>query len=760
MSLQNCIIQVTGIVQGVGFRPFVYNLALQKSLTGWVRNTSHGVDIEISGETSQIEQFTAHLKQFPPPLAQIHNLSISFTPYNPYSKFEIYFSRDSETDFLPISPDISICKDCAKELFDPINQRYRYPFINCTNCGPRFTITNHIPYDRPNTSMVNFQMCEFCEKEYHDPVNRRFHAQPIACPNCGPKVWFEANGVTLGEKEKAIQIARQWLKDGKILAIKGLGGFHLACDAQNKTAIDTLRQRKNRSDKPFALMAFDIATIKKYCEISDVAETLLTSSQSPIVLLKPKPISGVLLNLCAPHQNHLGFFLPYTPLHLLLLEPENEIPEIWVMTSANMSEEPIAYQNEQAIDQLGILADGYLMHDRPITMRIDDSVFSVIDNLPYPIRRARGFAPNPVLLPFDTSPILGTGALLKNTFCLSRDRYAFVSHYIGDLENFETLQSYQSAINHYENLFRIKPNVIACDMHPDYLSTRYAYDRHAQEKIPFIEVQHHHAHIAANMAENQWDSKESVIGLSYDGTGFGPDGNIWGGEILIASYQSFERRFQFNYVTMPGGDLAIKFPARMAISHLISAGIELESCLPPINFLTSHELEIIQHQINNGINAPMTSSIGRLFDAVSSLIGQRHIINYEGQAAIELEAIADEKEFNTYPIEIYRNVINIKSLMKAIVNDLKKGEKPSTISAKFHNTISDVSVQACQIIKIETGIKHVALSGGVWQNKFLTSRTLDKLRQFGFVPLIHQILPPNDSCISLGQVMVALHQNN
>jgi len=759
MSLQNCIIQVTGIVQGVGFRPFVYNLALKNSLTGWVRNTSHGVDIEISGQTGQIEQFTADLKRFPTPSA-VHNMSVLFTPYSPYMNFEILFSQDSESDFLPISPDIPICKDCAKELFDPTDQRFRYPFINCTNCGPRFTITIQIPYDRPNTCMASFQMCKFCEGEYHDPLNRRFHAQPIACPNCGPKVWFEANGVTLGEKENAIQIARQWIKDGKIIAVKGLGGFHLACDAQNEIAVNSLRQRKNRSDKPFALMAFDISTIKKYCEISEVAETLITSIPSPIVLLKPKATSRALHNLCAPHQNRLGFFLPYTPLHLLLLEPGNEIPEIWVMTSANMSEEPIAYQNEQALNQLGRLADGYLMHDRSIAMRIDDSVFSIVNNLPYPIRRARGFAPDPIKLPINASPILGTGALLKNTFCVSRDKYAFVSHYIGDLENYETLQSYQSAINHYENLFRIKPTVIACDMHPDYLSTRYAYERQAQQKIPVVGVQHHHAHIAANMAENQWDSKEPVIGLSYDGTGFGPDGNIWGGEILIASYQSFERRFQINYVTMPGGDLAIKFPARMAISHLIIAGIDLEPYLPPINYLTSLELKTIQHQINHGINAPKTSSLGRLFDAVSSLIGLRHVINYEGQAAIELEAIADEKEFGTYPIEIFGNVINIKLLMKAIVDDLKKDEKPSTISAKFHNTISDVSVQACQIIKIETGIKHVALSGGVWQNKFLTSRTLDKLRQFGFVPLIHRILPPNDSCISLGQVMVALHQNN
>jgi len=760
MSLQNCNIHITGIVQGVGFRPYVYNLASKHSLTGWVRNTSHGLDIELSGEKGNINLFITQLKNSPPPLAHIDSLSVYPNQYRQFDNFEILISEDSESDFLPISPDISICADCARELFDPSNRRFRYPFINCTNCGPRFTIIERIPYDRPNTSMENFPMCKECQIEYHEPKDRRFHAQPIACPNCGPKVWFEVDGKVLGEKENAIQIARQWIKNGKILAIKGLGGFHLACDAQNKTAVESLRQRKNRSDKPFALMAFDIETVKKYCEINEIAERLLISTQSPIVLLKPKASSEELLSLCAPHQNHLGFFLPYTPLHMLLLEPESEIPEIWVMTSANMSEEPIAYQNEQALNQLGTLADGYLMHDRPIVMRVDDSVSSIVENQQIPIRRSRGFAPDPIRLPIDSIPTLGTGALLKNTFCLSRERYAFVSHYIGDLENFETLKSYQSAIEHYEKLFRIKPVMIACDMHPDYLSTRYAYDRKSQENTPVVEVQHHHAHIAANMAENQWDTREPVIGLSYDGSGFGSDGNIWGGEILITSYESFERRFHFNYVPMPGGDLAIKIPARMAVSHLIYAGIEVDSCLPVSAELTSLELNAIQHQIEHGINAPMTSSLGRLFDAVASIIGLRHRINYEGQAAIELEAIADPFECGTYPLDIEGDIVNTKLLLQTIVNDYRNGEKPSKISAKFHNAIVDASLLACKIIREDTGISHVALSGGVWQNKLLTSKMIEKLLQHGFSPLIHHVLPPNDGCISLGQIMVALHQIN
>lgn len=759
MSFENKTFHITGIVQGVGFRPYVYNLAEKYDLKGWVRNTSHGVEIEVSGDSDNIGQFTTYLKGFPPPLAQIDSFTELTAPYTQFSSFEILFSHDEAVDFLPISPDIAICDDCKKELFDPKDRRYRYPFINCTHCGPRFTITAKIPYDRPNTSMASFELCPHCQAEYEDPKNRRFHAQPIACPVCGPQVWFEVKGEKIAEKEQAIQQAREWIKEGKIIAIKGLGGFHLACDASNKKAVQTLRERKRRSDKPFALMVYDFKTLQEYAVVAQRAKRLLESTQAPVVLLNPTQVGEKFFNHCAPGQNRLGFFLPYTPLHLLMLEPEDHYPQVLVMTSANMSEEPIAYRNEQAVSQLNTLADAFLMHDRPILMRIDDSVFALANEKPYPIRRARGYAPNPIRLPMSMPLILGTGALLKNTFCLSRERYAFISHHIGDLENFETLQSYEEAIKHYEALFRVHPEIIACDLHPDTMSTRYAIERQKRDNLPLFQVQHHHAHIAACLAENQWDSKEPVIGLSYDGTGYGTDGHIWGGEILIASYKEFERRFYLAYVPMPGGDLAVKKPSRLAVSYLKASGIDLDKLLPPVNYLSRMELEAIGHQIDKKINAPLTSSMGRLFDGVSALIGIRQEINYEGQAAIELEAMADLHTSESYTMELSGHQIQTQSLFVEIVRDFSNGIPVSIISAKFHNGIVKMSLEACERIRRETGIDKVALSGGVWQNLFLLKRMLQALKGAGFDALIHQQVPTNDACISLGQVLVAAHQN-
>jgi len=759
MSKENIRIHITGIVQGVGFRPYVFNLAEQYALTGWVQNTSHGVEIEIRGDADAVRQFIATLRDFPPPLAEIDSFQEEPAPDCHFSNFEILFSQDEESDFLPVSPDIAICEDCKKELFDPNDRRYRYPFINCTNCGPRFTITARIPYDRPNTSMGSFILCPQCQTEYEDPRDRRFHAQPIACPVCGPKVWLDVNQEKNAESEEAIQLTRKLIRDGKIVAIKGLGGFHLACDAFNAEAIQKLRERKKRSDKPFALMANDLKTIQQYAIVNQNAEALMSSPQAPIVLIKPTQLGKELLRLCAPGQNKLGFFLPYTPLHLLMLEPESDFPQVLVMTSANLSEEPIAYQNEQAISQLGNLADAFLMHDRPIVMRIDDSVFAQVDEQPYPVRRARGFAPNPIRLPMSLPSILGTGPLLKNTFCLSRDKYAFSSHYIGDLENFETLQSYEEAIQHYESLFRIHPQLIACDLHPDYLATRYALERQNKEKLPLIQIQHHHAHIAACLADNHWASNEPVIGLAYDGTGYGSDGHIWGGEILIASYKNFKRRFHLDYVPMPGGDLAVRKPSRMAVSYLITSGIALDETLPPINALAGQEVMVIRQQIENKINAPLTSSMGRLFDAVSALIGLREEINYEGQAAIELEAIVDPYIIDHYMMEAIGHQIKTQTLIRGIVDDTHAGQSISVISAKFHNSIVKMSLEACQTIRDESGINTVALSGGVWQNLFLIERTLKELKDAGFRVLIHHQVPTNDACISLGQVLVAAHQD-
>jgi hydrogenase maturation protein HypF len=636
-------IWVSGIVQGVGFRPFVYTQATRHKLTGWVRNTSAGVEIEINGNPDDVESFLSKLRNNPPPLARIDSLQSQKVEPNHYTAFEILESQPELGSYLPVSPDTSICPDCLTELFDPANRRYRYPFINCTNCGPRFTIIQDIPYDRPKTTMSSFEMCPDCRSEYENPLDRRFHAQPIACPRCGPQVWYETGGKPLGEKENAIQMARAGLREGKIIAIKGLGGFHLACDASNPKAVAELRLRKKRSQKPFALMSFDMAGIEDQCRVSSEERALLQSPQHPILLLDRRPESSLPSDL-APRQNTLGMMLPYTPLHYLLLEPEANFPKILVMTSGNLSEEPIVYTNEEAYRRLDGLADGFLLHNRPIHIRTDDSVIRVLRNVPFPTRRARGYAPDPIILPGEMPPILTTGTELKNTFCITRDHYAFISHHIGDMENYETFQSFEEGITHFQNLFRIKPEIIACDLHPDYLATRYAQQRAQAESLPLIKVQHHHAHLAACLADNAWDSEAEVIGLSFDGTGMGTDGTIWGGEFLVGNYHNFQRVYHLKPVPLPGGDLAVRKPARMALSYLWSAQMEWEASLPPVTQICAQDRTTLKAQIEHGINTPLTSSMGRLFDAVSAMIDLCFDVTYEGQAAIELENIADLSE--------------------------------------------------------------------------------------------------------------------
>ncbi|MPM52095.1 Carbamoyltransferase HypF [bioreactor metagenome] len=570
---QGLQIKVKGIVQGVGFRPFVYGLATQLHLTGWVRNSSSGVDILLNGPNEALQAFLDQLNTHPPALAKIDLITSSPFPAQNLSNFTILPSLVEDGQFVPISPDMSICADCQRELFDPSNHRFRYPFINCTNCGPRFSIIQDIPYDRPKTTMSGFKMCPVCEKEYHDPLNRRFHAQPIACDECGPQIWFEANGTRLADREEALQTARQWLRAGKIIAIKGIGGFHLACDASNDAAVIELRSRKKRSDKAFALMAFSREIIQNYCEVSPAEADFLNSPQHPIVLLEAKPNAALSPN-AAPGQASLGFMLPYTPLHLLLLEPAADFPEVFVMTSGNSSEEPVAYTDADALHRLAGIADGFLMNNRPIHMRVDDSVFRIIENKPYPIRRSRGYAPDAVNLPLSVQPTLACGAELKNTFCLTRDQYAFISHHISDLENYETLASFESGIEHFKQLFRIDPQLIVADLHPDYLSTKYAQELALRTSLPLIQVQHQHAHLASCLADAGWSSLEPVIGLTFDGTGLGTDGVIWGGEVLIGGYAGFERRFHLSEAPLPGGEAAIRHPARIALAYLSHFGLE------------------------------------------------------------------------------------------------------------------------------------------------------------------------------------------
>ncbi|MBI3176124.1 MAG: carbamoyltransferase HypF [Chloroflexi bacterium] len=784
--MQGLQVHISGIVQGVGFRPFVYNLATRLDLKGWVRNTSAGVDIEVDGEQDVLDAFVRALRDEAPPLSRIDEFTVFSRPANGFRSFDIVHSEALEGAFQPISPDVSICPDCLRELFDPSDRRYHYPFINCTNCGPRFTIIKDIPYDRPKTTMAGFPLCPDCEREYTDPTNRRFHAQPVACPVCGPHVWLEgvgADGRPPMQNDDAIAETRRLLANGKIVAIKGLGGFHLACDATNASAVAELRARKLRVDKPFALMMPDLETIEQHCYVSDAERELLQSVARPIVLLKKRPESNIVEEV-SPKQQWLGVMLPYTPLHYLLLDrglltdyrsPSIASPlgTVLVMTSGNLSEEPIATNNDEARTRLSKLADAFLMHDRDIHVRCDDSVVCVFDDGPwtvdrdalptvrrprsvYPIRRSRGYSPFPVKLPFEVPQLLAAGSELKNTFCITNGNYAFLSHHIGDMENYETLKSYEQGVEHFERLFRVKPVAIAHDMHPNYLATRYAQERAEREGLPLIAVQHHHAHVAACMAEHGLN--EPVIGISFDGTGYGDDGAIWGGEVLVADYISYQRATHLDYFLLPGGDAAIKRPARTALALLWSLGLEWDDRLAPVLEFCAEDQVKLRIQLEKKINTPQTSSMGRLFDAAAALAGVRQKVNYEGQAAIEFEALADEAEAGIYPFELDQAKIQTRSAVEALVADVLAGVPFPKISARFHNGVANAVRVVTLDISRDVQIKKVVLSGGVWQNITLLRRTLSLLEKDGFEVYIHREVPTNDGGLSLGQAVIAANK--
>lgn len=749
-------IHINGIVQGVGFRPFVYALAKRYVITGWVRNSSAGVDIVANGESQAIEIFLENLKNQAPPLSKIDVFEVEEVSPDDFRGFSILPSEAIEGEFIPVSPDVSICEDCLNELDNPSDRRFRYPFINCTNCGPRFTIIKDIPYDRPLTTMAPFNMCNRCRKEYDDPFDRRFHAQPVACPNCGPKIWFES-GTTVGkfpEDEEALKACKDFIQAGKIVAVKGLGGFHLACDATNGDAVEALRSRKKRSDKPFALMVLDVKTAKKYCRISEVERNLLESRSRPVVILE-KLENIDLPEAIAPKVNTLGIMLPYTPLHYLILKQESGYPDILVMTSGNISEEPIAFTNNSALFELRGIADGYLLNNRDIETRLDDSVISEMNEEPYFYRRSRGYAPAPLKFGEPMGQILAVGAELKNTFCLTRKEYAFLSHHIGDLENLETFHSFEEAIPHYEQLFKVNPEVIACDMHPDYLSTRYAANRSCSDDLVLTPVQHHHAHLASVLADNQWNSSEPVIGICFDGTGYGTDGQIWGGEILFGGYAQVDRKFHLEYMPLPGGDTAIHNPNKIAAAYLWKSGIDWGNDIPVIGSLGVDERNVLSVQLEKVINCPQTSSMGRLFDAVSGLIGLRSKINYEAQAAIELENMIDRSVDDTYCFEILDDQIRFGNLLNDMVKDIRRNTSIGAIAAKFHNAIRNLVINVCESMAAETGCKIVALSGGVWQNRFLVRNVYDDLERNGFRVMIHRNVPANDGGLALGQALAA-----
>jgi len=767
--LRSFHISITGIVQGVGFRPFIYTIAKKHSLRGWVNNTSSGVEIEIEGDHTNINQFIAELENNPPPLARIDNISVRGISAQNFDGFKIIHSTAREGDFIPISPDVSICVDCLGELFDEHNRRYLYPFINCTNCGPRFTIIEDIPYDRPKTTMAQFTMCDSCNAEYTDPLDRRFHAQPIACPD-----------------KEAIHLTQQLLQEGKIVAIKGLGGFHLACNALNQEAVNKLRVRKHRISKPFAVMMPDTATVEQYCYINEEEKKLLASRQRPIVILDLKK-NVFLPSGISPNQKTIGVMLPYTPLHYMLfyaiddrrVTPHSSHPifDALIMTSGNISEEPIAFRNDDALSRLSSLADAFLLHNRPIHIRCDDSVTRII-NLEssntfkskdkfffLPIRRSRGYAPDPIILPLSLPKILAVGAELKNTFCLTRDKYAFMSHYIGDLENYETYKSFTDGISHFQKLFRINPDYIAYDLHPNYLSTQYALEVSRQSNIPAIGIQHHHAHIASCMIEHSLTNHEKVIGLAFDGTGFGDDQAIWGGEIFVTTYRNYQRIFHLAYTPLIGGNKAIKEPWRMALSWLHTAGIPFDESLPPIRYLQENTalgekyLQAINHQLQTEKLSIPTSSIGRLFDAVASIIGIKHVINYEAQAAIEFEALAEDNVQSYYqfniPLHLDRKIVSPIPVIHEIIEDLNQNVPPDIISAKFHNGLAKMALDACIAIRDSTSINKVVLSGGVWQNVYLLKKSIILLEMNDFEVLIHNKVPTNDGGISLGQAVIA-----
>lgn len=753
-------ILVRGIVQGVGFRPFVFSLARACALRGQVFNNATGVLIDVEGECATIEQFIDEITANPPTLSMIESVERSdhLDPAN-YRDFRIVESAAGGDKFVPISADVATCADCLRELFDPQDRRYRYPFINCTNCGPRFTIIEDIPYDRDKTTMRHYEMCAACRAEYENPLDRRFHAEPTACPVCGPQLSLtDSSGLKIDFDEMAgqdvVSQARLLLANGRIVAVKGIGGFHLAVDALSPTAVERLRQSKYREDKPFAMMARSVDVIREYCFVSKAEEELLLSARRPIVLLQKRRQAAIPQSV-APRLNMLGFMLPYAPLHHLLLE---NFDGPLVMTSGNISDEPICYEDGDASRRLSRIADYFLVHDRRIHMRADDSVARVFRDCETVLRRSRGYAPAPIKTSFKFErEILACGAELKNTFCLTRDRYAFISHHIGDLENLETLRSFTQGIEHFKRLFYLEPEVIAYDLHPEYLSTKYALSSMDDLIQTKIGVQHHHAHIASCMADNRVEGE--VIGVAMDGLGFGVDGRLWGGEFFIADFNDAERIAHLEYIPMPGGAKAIREPWRMAAVYLRQAFGDdfLKSDLPFVQNMDRKAWTTLRSMARSGINSPETSSMGRLFDAVSSLLGLRNIVNYEGQAAIELEAMADRGVSQSYEFEIGADgkSIRAEALVRRAVEDLLGGASPSEVSTKFHLGVAHLIVSIARRARDERHLGRVVLSGGVFQNMFLLEKTCQMLLDDSFEVLTHHRVPTNDGGISLGQAAVA-----
>ncbi|MBV8966472.1 MAG: carbamoyltransferase HypF [Mycobacteriaceae bacterium] len=747
---------VRGVVQGVGFRPFVYTTAAALGLSGCVRNDSSGAIIEVEGDTADIDDFLNRVRDNPPPLALIETIDTQPIPLLGGTGFEIADTSRSNAGRTLASPDVAMCEDCAAELRDPTDRRYRHPFVNCTNCGPRFTIIGSLPYDRATTTMSAFQMCAECAGEYADPVDRRFHAQPVCCPRCGPQLRYLTTGGELVYREDALSAARALLRDGKVLAVKGVGGYHLACDARNGPAVTELRRRKRRGDKPFAVMVPDLAAARRIADVDEHSQRVLVGPQRPIILLVRRPDSGV-AEAVAPHNPDLGVMVAYTPLHALLfgLPGDEPGPDVLVMTSGNLGGEPICYDDDDARRRLAELADGWLMHDRAILVPCDDSVIRVVDGTEVPIRRSRGYAPLPVALPVRLPPTLAVGADLKNTMAVADGRYAWLSQHIGDMDDLATLAAFDSAQHHLRALTGVDPEVLVADAHPMYRSTHWAH-RNAGGR-PVRTVQHHHAHIAAVMAEHGYDGSEQVLGFAFDGTGYGPDAAVWGGEVMLANYKGYQRLAQLKYVPLAGGDISVLRPYRMALAHLWAAGIGWHPDLAPVAACPPDEREVLTRQLHSGFGCAPTSSMGRLFDAVSSLAGVRQVVAYEAQAAIELEGLSRGVDCGSraYDFVIDRSVptvlIDPAPVLRAVVADLRAGVPAAVIGARFHRAVADMVVGLAGDER--AGARTVALSGGVFQNALLLRLTVKGLRDRGFEVITHRRVPPNDGGIALGQLL-------
>jgi hydrogenase maturation protein HypF len=757
-------IRITGIVQGVGFRPFIYNLAQRIGILGFILNSSSGVTIEAEGNEAALDQFLAAIRSEHPPLAHIEELTTAELEPLGEAGFEIRESLTVEGEFVLVSPDVATCDDCLRDTNDTANRRFGYPFTNCTNCGPRYTIVQDIPYDRPNTTMAGFRMCAECQAEYHDPTNRRFHAQPNACPACGPGIFLSKSGSLFPDAAaykfgdvslQGLRRARQLLRQGAIVAIKGLGGLQLACDAENDDAVRQLRGRKKRSDKPFALMVRNVESAGKICDISAADRELLLSPQRPIVILPRREGTNIAADV-APGNKTVGVMLAYTPLHFLLFADRlGDPPEFTalVMTSGNISDEPIVTSNHEAWQRLSSVADWFLFHNREIYMRVDDSVARTFQGSSRVLRRSRGYAPQPIDLGSELTEVLACGAELKNTFCLTKGRYAILSQHIGDLENFETLEFFKETLANLKKVFRVEPQAVAYDLHPNYLSSRFA----SELPLRRIGVQHHHAHIASCMAENHLRGR--VIGVPFDGTGYGSDGQIWGGEFLTADFTSFERRAHFRYIPLAGGDAAVRQAWRPALSWLQQAyGADIPQDLPLFQQVRERDTTLVASMLKRGINSVMTSSSGRLFDAVASILGIRQEATFEGQAAIELEMATQSGIDDSYDFDIEAgdiSQIDMRPAIRAIVNDLHNRVSSSVIASRFHNAIATVIADMCSRIRQSEHLNRVCLSGGTFQNMYLLQRTVGNLRKLGFEVFLHSMVPPNDGGIALGQAVIA-----